>query len=191
MHIRLSEALSRHARGWLVVALFTLLSIFNHVIFPRERARLQASSGGTDLIDMQFFYTPATVYAMIASYAPAVRAQYGRFELTADILYPIVYTLFFSLAISWLFQRGVSSDSRWQRLNLVPFGAWLFDLLENVSIVRMISSYPSELTATAWLATVFTMLKWSFVAASIALVVIGAGLALRSELSGARRFEAR
>ncbi len=58
---------------------------------------------------------------MVESYGEAGRANYRLFELTGDIIYPIVYTLFFSLAITWLFQRGFSSNSAMQNLNVVPF----------------------------------------------------------------------
>jgi len=67
-----------------------------------------------------------------------------KIELTADIIYPIIYTLFYSLLLSWLFQRAFKPDSKMQKYNVVPVGAWIFDLLENVGIVSMLSLYPSQ-----------------------------------------------
>ena len=122
---------------------------FNAVVLPAESAVL----GETGPIDLQFFYTPDKVYGMVEAYGPEVRAQYARFALTGDIAYPIVYTLFFALAISWLFRRGLPEDSRLHRLNVVPFGAGLFDLLENLAIVGMLNdkfaAYPVTFTDVA------------------------------------------
>lgn len=176
----LSHTLQKYAKGWLILILFALELLFNALILPRTQARLVAESGGTGPIDLQFFYTPEKVYEMIASYGEAGRAAYRTFELTGDIIYPIVYTLFFSLLITWLFQRGFAADSAAQRLNVVPFGALLFDLLENLSIVLMLSSYPSTLTIVAWLATIFTMIKWVFAGVSIVLLLVGFVMALKN-----------
>jgi len=182
MLAKLSETLKTYAKGWIVLVLLALDVFFNAVVLPRQMAQMQAASGGTGPIDLRFFYTPTQVYAMIDAYGAVGRADYRFFELTGDILYPIVYTLLFSLAMTWLFQRGLAKASRLQRLNVVPFGAWLFDLLENLAIVTMLSIYPSQPAPLAWLATTFTMLKWLFAAVTIFLLLIGIVTATRNAL---------
>jgi hypothetical protein len=124
-------------------------------------------------LDLMFFYTPAKAFAMIEKYAEAGRAVYMKIELTADIIYPIIYTLFYGLLISWLFQRAFKSDSAMQKYNVTPVGAWFFDLLENVGIVSMLALYPSQPNALAWLTMIFGSLKWLFVFASIGLSLFG------------------
>lgn len=176
----LSDTLQKYAKGWLILVFFALEVFFNAVILPGTQARLEASSGGTGPIDLQFFYTPEKAYSMIASYGDTGRAIYRTFELTGDIIYPIVYTLFFSLLITWLFQRGFAANSKLQKLNVVPFGGWLFDLLENVCIVAMLSLYPSTPTAIAGLATIFTIIKWCFAGAAALLVILGLVMALKN-----------
>ena len=182
MLTKLSETLKKIAKGWIVLIYFALELYFNAIALPKAGVKLGASSGGTGPIDLLFFYTPEKVYSMIDAYGEAGRALYRTIELTTDIVYPIVYTLFFSLAITWLFQRGLDKDHKFQRLNIVPFGAWLFDLLENLSIVIMLSSYPSQPGILAWIATVFTMIKWLFAGASIALLIIGIVAATRKAI---------
>jgi hypothetical protein len=109
-----------------------------------------------------------------------VRAAYRTFELTGDILYPIVYTLFFSLAITWLFQRGFASTSSMHKYNVVPFGGWFFDLLENICIVAMLSIYPSTPALLAWISTIFTSVKWLFAVESVGLLLVGLFMASRN-----------
>jgi hypothetical protein len=175
----LSDILRKYAVGWLVLIFLAGELYFNAVVLPNEAQVL----GETGPIDLQFFYTPEKAYGMVAAYGPEVRAQYRTFALTGDIAYPIVYTLFFSLAISWLFKRGLPEDSRLQRLNVVPFGAGIFDVLENLAIAGMLSGYPAEPAWLAWIATVFTMVKWLFAFASLALIVYGLALTVRKSLS--------
>jgi len=169
----ISEVLRKYANGWLVLLFFAGEVFFNTIILPAQQAKMEASSGGTGPIDLQLFYTPEKVYSMVESYGEAGRASYRAFELTGDIIYPIVYTLFFSLFITWLFQRGFPSNSKMQALNVIPLGGWLFDLLENLGIVTMLSVFPSTPDALAWVTATATLIKWLFAAATIVLILVG------------------
>ncbi len=169
----LSATLRKYAKGWLVLVFLAGELFFNAVVLPNQQAKMQAGSGGVGPIDLQFFYTPDRVYSMVESYGDAGRANYRLFELTGDIIYPIVYTLFFSFAITWLFQRGFASNSGMQKHNVVPFGGWLFDFLENLGIVAMLSVFPSTPALLAWITAIFTMIKWLFAIASGVLMLIG------------------
>lgn len=173
MFDKLSGTLRKYANGWVVLVFLAGEIFFNAVVLPGQQAKLEAGSGGMGPIDLQLFYTPEKVYGMIASYSPEVRSAYRTFELTGDIIYPIVYTLFFSLAITWLFQHGFAANSNVHKYNVVPFGAWLFDLLENLGIVTMLSIYPSTPALLAWVTAIFTLVKWLFAGASIILLLIG------------------
>ncbi len=105
---------------------------------------------------------------------------YRNFELSIDILYPVIYTLLFCLLISWLFRRGFPSHSRMQRWNVLPLGGWFFDLMENLGIVGMLSVYPSTPALLGWLTAGSTFLKWLFAGASIGLVLLGLVMAARN-----------
>lgn len=185
MLAKLSDTLQKYAQGRIILVFLALEVAFNAIVLPNMQATLEAASGGIGPIDLQFFYTPEQVYAMVAAYGEAGRATYRLFELTGDILYPIVYTLFFSLLLTWLLQRGLPATNKLQRLNVVPFGAWVFDLLENICIVTMLSLYPATPAVVAWPATIFTMIKWSFAGASIVLVLVALGLAVKNKFKRA------
>jgi hypothetical protein len=124
-------------------------------------------------LDLMFFYTPDKAFEMIEKYGEAGRSIYFKIELTADIIYPIIYTLFYGLLISWLFQRAFKPDSKMQKWNVMPVGAWFFDLLENVGVVSMLSMYPSKSSFMAWLTMIFSSLKWIFAFITIGLVLVG------------------
>ena len=187
---KLSGRLQAGAKGWLVFVLFVLDAAFMGFILPIAAALMKGDAGGPGPIDLQFFYTPDKAYGMIQAYGDYVRTFYRNFELTVDLIYPIVYTLFYSLLITWLFKKGFAENSLMHKLNVVPFGAWLFDLLENIGIVSMLSVFPSTPAALAWTTTIFTMVKWIFAGASMILVVIGmiaaiASLFRRRQVQGA------
>jgi hypothetical protein len=156
-------------RGWLILAIFLAFALFEAVTLPL----LKAAPGGSIVsLDAQFFYTPEKAFSTVAAYGDAA-PFWIRVYLTWDTANPILYALAFSLLISWLFQRGFKPGNKWQRLNLLPVGAGLFDLLENICIVTLLAVYPSQPEPLAWLGTVFTMSKVIFLGTSALLVLVG------------------
>lgn len=173
---RISGLFHSWARGWLILALFATFVVYLVITLPI----LQAAPGGAIVsLDAQLFYTPQEAFSTVGSYGDAT-SFWIRTYLTWDIVNPILYSLAIGLLISWLFQRGFKPESKLQKLNVVPVGAGLFDLLENFSIVILLLTYPAQYTVVAWLSTFFTMSKVVLLGVSILLVLIGlVGAALK------------
>lgn len=166
---KLSRLFHSWTRGWLILALFAAFVAFMAVTLPA----LQAAPGGSIVsLDAQLFYTPEEAFSTVASYGDAA-PFWIRMYLTWDIVNPILYTLAFGLLISWLFQRSFKPGSKLQKLNVLPVGAGLFDLLENISIVILLAVYPAQPTVLAWISTICTVSKISFLGASVLLVLVG------------------
>jgi len=182
---KISEKFHAWAKGWRVFILFLADALMMGYIMPVAGGILALAANNSVLpLDLMFFYTPQRAFDMIEKYGEAGRAIYIKIELSADIIYPIIYTLFYGLLISWLFQRGFRSDSPMQKWNVMPMGAWLFDLLENVSAVSMVSMYPSQPSILAWITMLFGIIKWAFALISIGLVLVGL---VRAALNGFRK----
>jgi hypothetical protein len=182
---KLSEKFHAWAKGWRVIILLIADALMMGYVMPLAAGIMAFAANNSVLpLDLMFFYTPDKAFAMIEKYGEAGRAIYLKIELTADIVYPIIYTLFYALLISWLFQRGFKPDSKMQKWNVMPMGAWLFDLLENVGTVSMVSMYPSQSTVLAWITMLFGSLKWAFAFVSIGLVLLGL---VRAAINGFRK----
>lgn len=180
MLAKLSKALHRNARGWLVFILFLIDMFFNILVMPMAQALMKFDGGGPGPLDLRFFTPPARMFEIIGQYGEYNRIFYRNFELTGDILYPIVYTLFFSLLISWLFQRGLEPAHKLRKWNVLPFGIFVFDLFENLGIVTLLSVYPSTPVIVAVLTTLLTMVKWTFAVGSVLLILMGLGMAAKN-----------
>ena len=170
----ISQKLHGWTTGWRVLFLFLLNIVMTGYIMPVATAILALAANNSVLpLDLLFFYTPAEAFAMLEKYGPAGRALYMKIELTVDLLYPIIYTLFLGLLISWLFQRAFPPQNKMQKWNVAPLGAWFFDLLENVGILTMLAMYPSQPALLAWIIMLFGLLKWALVFLCIVLVLVG------------------
>jgi hypothetical protein len=184
---KLSEKFHAWAKGWRVIILFIADALMMGYVMPVAAGIMALAANNSVLpLDLMFFYTPDKAFDMLEKYGAAGRAIYLKIELTADIIYPIIYTLFYALLISWLFQRGFKSDSPMQKWNVMPMGAWLFDLLENVGAVSMVSMYPAQSPILAWITMLIGTLKWAFALVSIGLILVGL---VRAALNGFRKQE--
>ncbi|MBM4422639.1 MAG: hypothetical protein FJ030_04500 [Chloroflexi bacterium] len=169
---KLSAAVTRFAAGRNTLILLAVYLLINIVVLPAAEARIKAASGGVGPIDLQFGYTPDKVFGMVESYGDA-RSFYALFEFTGDLAYPIVYTLTFSFIITILFRTAFDHNSPLQKLHLLPFAAFAFDMLENVCIVTLLLTYPQQITAVAVVGNLFTLVKWAAAFGSLALILIG------------------
>jgi hypothetical protein len=171
--------------GWRVILLMIAESLMMFYIMPVAAGIMALAANNSVLpLDLMFFYTPEQAFAMMDKYGEAGRSIYLRIALTADIIYPIIYTLFFGLLLSWLFQRAFRSASPMQKWNVMPVGAWFFDMLENTGIVSMLMAYPSRPEIMAWLTMLFGSLKWGFLALTMGLVLVGL---VRAVMNGFRK----
>lgn len=170
----ISEKFHAWTSGWRVIILFLAEALMMGYIMPLAGGIMALAANASVMpLDLMFFYTPEQAFEMMEKYGEAGRSIYLRIELTADIIYPIVYTLFLGLFISWLFQRAFKPESPMQKWNVMPMGAWLFDMLENSGIVSMILMHPSRAELMAWLTMLFGTVKWAFALASFGLVLVG------------------
>jgi hypothetical protein len=95
--------------------------------------------------------------------------------LTVDVLYPLAYTLFYSLLTTFLLQRAFAAQHWAQRLNALPFGALAGDFLENIGIVILLSIHPAQPWGLGFYLQIVNGLKWLFAGASVAILVFALG----------------
>ena len=180
MFKNISEKFYQWSKGWVIFFLFLLDIFFSVFLLPLIQGVLQNGQGGIRALDLMLFATPKKIFGMIESYGENGRPFYRSVELTVDIIYPIVYLFFFGLLISWLFQRGFTNTSPMRNFNILPLGAWFFDLLENIVIVILLSAYPSQPTALAWILSLLSMIKWIFAGASMVLILVGLVMTIKN-----------
>lgn len=147
--------------------------MFTALVLPRQSAEAEANSGGAASPDTSFYYTAQDLHRMAEAYGEEGRRAYVRARFTFDLFWPLVYTAFLGTAISWVCGKAFAPGSLWQRANLVPVLAALFDYLENVSTSAVMVRYPEPTPLVAALAPVFTLVKWVLVGGSFLLLLIG------------------
>ena len=174
---RFSDWLHRVSRGWVALSAMLIFLLFSALVLPQQATKAEQDTGSSDSPDTSFFYTPGDLYRMAEAYGEQGRQAYIRARFTFDLVWPLVYTLFLTTSISWVFGRAFAPDSRWQRANLMPILGALFDYLENLSTSLVMLRYPEQTAVVDALAPVFTALKWLFLGASFLLLFAGMAIA--------------
>jgi len=118
-------------------------------------------------------WTPDQGFALIESYGEAGRKLYRTIELTADVVYPLVYGFAFALLITFLVRKMAPTNKWLPYLAFLPLLGMLFDYAENVCIITLLSTYPQKLILIAQLGGIFTLFKWIFAFSGMAVALIG------------------
>jgi hypothetical protein len=171
---RLTTLLSGLATRRNVLLVVALDLVMNAALLPLASARLAVLSGGMRPLDNLFTYTPAQAYSALAAYGPAGRAFDLGSELTLDLVYPLIYSLFFCLATLYFLQRAAPSRPALARLALIPFLALAADYLENAGLIVLLLNYPAQLAVVAAATSLLTSLKWVLQGLSLALLAVTA-----------------
>jgi hypothetical protein len=122
--------------------------------------------------ELLFVYTPDELYSSFERYGEQGRVVYALGTATIDMVFPLASALFQGIVITMLTRRVFPSKPGWERLNLVPSGAALLDILENLGLLTLLLSYPGRLTGLAAIIAVVTVLKWTMVGLSFLTIVV-------------------
>jgi hypothetical protein len=161
----------KSAKIHVLVILLLGYIVFAAFVLRWAESQIKDFSGGTGPLDLVFNYSSDQVYQMLKSYNGEGREFYAIIELTADMVYPIIYSLFLSLLIIFLCKKLYIQDRIIKVAFVVPVIALAADCCENICITVMLLNYPYKLNTVAEAANIFTMIKWVFLMASIMLVL--------------------
>ena len=170
---RISDWLYQVSNGWVALSALAIFLLFSALVLPGQAARAETETGNAGSPDMSFYYSADDLYRMAEAYGQQGREAYVRTRFTFDVIWPLVYTMFLGTAISWVYSKALTPDSRWQRTNLAPVLGALFDYAENVSTSLVMLRYPAQTPLIDVLAPVFTLVKWIFVTGSFLLLFVG------------------
>jgi hypothetical protein len=144
-------------------------------VFPWRRSRLLALSElPNPTFDVRFAYTPQDLLHALPSYTPEARCLYALSEVTLDFVFPLLYSAFLVGIMALLYRYAFPAASSLHKLIYLPLGVLVADLLENTSLAWLLITYPPAITPLAWVASIFSLLKWLLGALVLLLIIAGA-----------------
>jgi len=168
---------------WLII-LAVSFGIFANLILPDAENHINRLSGKeVGVLDLKSGLHPGEVYQTVAQYTPQAIHYYRIIELTADVVYPIIYTLLWAVGLFLIFEGG-GVKPPFGKVYLLPFATMLFDYIENIFIVVILSLYPNEYGFLAYACSAFTLLKWVSLLATSLLLLYGLVMLLWKRVAG-------
>jgi hypothetical protein len=173
MTARVSAFLNKITNGWTFLLSAVIFLLFLIFILPWMAERTSSFAGDAGSIDTKFFYTGPEIYRIAEAYGEDGRKSYALARVTFDLVFPLAYTFFLAVSMTFTFRYLFSSSSTWQRAPLFAIGTMLFDFLENIAIVIIMLTFPARILWLGWLTAVLTMLKWVLMTITLGLFFIG------------------
>lgn len=170
---KLSSWFYRISSGRLMLFAVLIFISFTALVLPGQSARSQSQAGDIGSPDLSIYYSARDLYAMAESYGELGRSEYIRMRFSFDLIWPLVYTFFLTITISWLYSQSVSMTSYWRWINLLPVMGMTFDYIENISTSLVIYRFPAPTPAVDFLAGIFTGIKWLLVGLSFVSLIAG------------------
>ena len=115
------------------------------------------------------------------------RSLYLYRQLPLDFIYPGLFAVTYSLLLVWLFRKYFNINSNIYYLGFVPILAGVFDCLENIFIIKMITSFPDLQMNTVKVASALTILKSSFTMFFFVLLLMGFVLFIKQKFTRIRK----
>lgn len=166
----------------LLLAVIGFFWLFNFSSFPLSNPQLVKLSGGEGLLDLKPFYSPHEAFAALGRYGTEGRALYRRY-LAADFVFPWVYGFGFALLMTRTVRAVFGEKTPWLKLNLLPLAVAAFDYVENICILRMLSTYPEFSPSMGTLSGIATLGKTVLSAIGLLSLAIGGFVVLKGRLT--------
>lgn len=138
---------------------------------PLGTAGLQTLVPKAELLDFQFGFSQEKAYEVLTHLGKEGRIFYSRMIWLLDFVFPLSYGI---AAFSWIayFLNKLPLNKLYSILLFLPLTAMLFDWLENVGILLLLSSFPDLSAGIVGLSSNAGLVKWIASAASLLTILI-------------------
>jgi hypothetical protein len=119
--------------------------------------------------DTLFTWNINEYYSVRSTFGEEGRRLYIILRWTFDVVWPMVYTFFYFIAISFLAKK--TKDSIGYKWLLIPVFAVVFDFAENTMATIFMAMFPSSSDVVVRLLIVSSNAKWAFVGLSFVVII--------------------
>lgn len=146
--------------GKLVLLLFFITNVIYMIMLFYSLPKVGGYASDLVLFDMSpSGYSYSIAINLLNELGPKGRDLYLSLQLPLDFIYPMLFSITYSLLILWLVKRFNLNWSGFLWVAILPIAAGLFDYAENVGIILMLMHYPEVSEGLVQLSSFFTVIK--------------------------------
>lgn len=144
---------------WGITSLLYLLLLL--VTTPQ----LKALSGGMEILDTLPYYEPPYVQLLLEKLGQQGRDFYLYRQIPIDLVYPALFGITYFCIIRFFINK--LNLKKIAFLSILPIIGAMFDYAENISIINLLSTFPTLSETTTSILPIFSLLKTIFVSVSL------------------------
>ena len=163
--------LRRYSNWKIILPSSILFILYTLIIFPFYLLQINEIANEKVLfLDGRLNYNYEQVNTLFNKMGREGRDIYYIMAGKVDMIYPIVYGVFFVLLIASLLKKLVPKKSKVIFLSFLPLIGVLFDYLENFNTLMLLNKFPNITPEQVAYGSQMTQIKWLFLLMSILLV---------------------
>jgi len=130
-------------------------------------------SGGMKILDLiPTGYNTEYAQRLLETLGETGREIYSFQQIPLDMIYPGLFAVSFSLLLAFLLKKTFPLTSEIQNLAIIPIFVGLFDYMENIGIIIMLTSYPDFYAWVASITNIFSISKSLLTTIVFVLIII-------------------
>lgn len=145
-------------KKWVVFCL--LFVVLNMYFSLYTNPTFEQISGGLSILDATQGYSVEQAEKLLTTLPQKGIQFYVYYFFSVDLVFPAIYTVFFTLTLSALFSQIISPKHYLRYVLLLPPIMAFADYMENVGIVFMMSLLPGFSTTIGGIVSMFSVMKW-------------------------------
>lgn len=164
----------KYATGKPILVLFVLTQAVYLVMLGYTIPQVTEYTDNMEIFDLRpQGYSAEYAKELLNTLGEDGRRIYLTRQIPMDLIYPGLFLVTYTLLLSYIFKRGFSEGSFMQQLIFVPILGGIFDYLENVGIVLMLTMYPDFSSTVARVSSIFSVSKSLFTTLFFILLFLG------------------
>ncbi len=160
---KIQNSLNKYSTGKNILVLFIITQAIYILMIMITIPHVMKYSDNMKLLDnLPTGYSPDYVFQLLNILWEEWRSEYLFKQIPIDMIYPWLFIISYSLLLFYLFKKSFKPNKIILILSLIPVFWGVFDYLENIWIIVMISMYPSFVSYIASITNFFSILKSLF-----------------------------
>ena len=164
----------KYATGKTILVLFILTQGIYLVMLGITIPQVREYTGEMEVFDLRAQgYSTDYALELLETLGEQGRDLYLTRQIPMDLIYPGLYLVTYTLLLSYIFEHAFSDGSFMQHLVFVPVLGGVFDYLENIGIIVMLTTYPDFSSTVAQATNLFSVSKSLFTTVFFVLLIVG------------------
>ena len=173
--------LNHISRPLFFIPAILLFLFFSEYLFPKYNQQI-ADAAGKKLnnLDVRMSYNKEEVATLFQEMGVEGRQIYYFLESRIDMIFPFIYGPMFLMLFVFFFKKWWGPESRMLYFAFLPASTMLFDLMENLNILKLLNNHDQLTEGMVALTSTFTSIKMIlFVTSLLAILLISAFFTFR------------